>query len=683
MTREQRKSQRPDARQASGDPWRNAAAGSATPMPAGNSQRSPAPPPAIAARGYWDNNEVRSDPAGTQPRAHPMSQSPHPQPDAKPRDRRWKWLTSWKLWLVLMLLVPAGSGLFALAVLLRLPGTPNCPAVFWPLAPASLRFECARLAASKFTTQDLLEAIALVDSLPPDHPLREEADRMVEAWSEQVLRLAEDLFHAGKLNQAIAAARQIPGKASSARLVDNQVLGWQTTWSQAEEIYRKAEVAMRQLQWRDAFNQAVRLLDVDNRYWQTTRYDDLNRRINISREDGNKFYRAERLARGGGLSDLLAAIKLAESIRQESYVYDAAQKLIPKYGQKMIDLAQESLDRRNLQDAMHILNKIPPKANLQEPIKDFTALANAQSRSWENTVTGLEEAITQAQRIAADRPLYAKAQERIRRWQLEIGAIAQLERARMLAQGGTIADLAAAISEAYQVPQTNPRWREVQQQIGQWQTQIQTIEDRPILSAAEAIASQGDLNSLYAAIEQAKQIPQGRVLYREARSKIGQWAATIQTTEDQPILDQAQQYAQSGDLPAAIALVDQIGSGRALYTQAKSLSRSWRDTLQAEQRLAQAQRDLQEAQRLANTGSSADLIQAIAVANRVPASTRLRTEAENAINTWSRQLLEVAKIQAGSDPAGAIALVQKIPSRSPVYTEAQSHIATWQKSLGQ
>ncbi len=131
--------------------------------------------------------------------------------------------SSWKVWVVLALLTCFGSGAFALAVLLRLPGTPNCPAIFWPLASASVRFECARLAASKQTTKDLLEAIALLESLPPDHPLRQEADRLIELWSTEVLRLAEELFNAGKLNEAIADARRIPSRVTAYRLVEERV----------------------------------------------------------------------------------------------------------------------------------------------------------------------------------------------------------------------------------------------------------------------------------------------------------------------------------------------------------------------------------------------------------------------------------------------------------------------------
>jgi len=594
-----------------------------------------------------------------------------------------RWLANWKLWSVVMILLTSGTGVLALAVLLRLPGLPNCPAVFWPLAPASLRFECGRIAASKRSIKDLLEAIALVDSLPPDHPLRDEADRLVEVWAEDVLRLADESFNQGRLEEAISAARQIPAKTSAYRLVDERVQRWQSIWQKAEDIYRQVEAAMRKLDWKQAFNTAVRLLDLENEYWRTTKYEELNNRINTAREDGEKYYKAERLADAGGVDNLLEAIKLVDSIRQDSYIYEAAQKLIPKYGQRLLDLAQQALERRDLQEALSIVGKIPEKSRLEANKQDFTVLANAQSLTWHNTVSDFEQAIAQVQQINVGRPLYRKAQQLIERWQQEIQGLAQIERSRMIAQGGTINDLQAAIAQASLIPSTNPRWQEAQQQIGAWRNQIEVAADRPILSEAELTASQGDLASLQAAIAQANQIAPGRALYREAQRKIQGWTATIQEAQDSPILEQAQQYADAGNLSAAIATAEQIRSGRSLYETAQSKVRSWRNQIQSAEAQAQAQRDLQTAFRMASTGTALDLVNAIQTADQVAGSTSLRGDADRAIEGWSRQLLDLAQNQANYDLTGAIAIAQKIPPKTSVYDEAQTLLQNWKKLLTQ
>lgn len=576
-----------------------------------------------------------------------------------------------------------GTAAFALAVLLRLPGTPNCPAIFWPLASASLRFECARLAASKQTMKDLLEAIALLDSLPPDHPMREEADRLIEQWSEDVLRLAEEAFNAGKLEEAIASARRIPTKVSAYRLVEERIQKWQSIWSDAEEIYRKAEDELRQLNWRKAFEQAVRLLDVENKYWQTTKYDELTQRINAAREDGNKLAKAERLADEGGLSNLLEAIKLAQSINAKSYVYKAAQTAIEKFGRKMLDLAQVMIDQRDLQGALNILEKVPDIGNLKEEAKDWTALAYAQSAIWADTVSAYEDAISQAQKIAPGRPLYKKAQQLITRWQREIEAIAQLDKAKVLAQTGMVEDLAAAVAQASLISESNPRWGEAQKQIKTWTDQIQTIEDRPILDQADAFASQGDVASLQAAVEQANQVGRGRALSGEAQSKIAKWTDQIQRIQDQPLLDQARDYASAGNLAAAIATAEQIKPGRALHGEAQSDATTWRKKLQTDAADGEAQRLLQDARRSANSGSPDALAAAIQLANQVSGISNFRSEADSAMDDWSRQILQIAESRAAYDPAGAIAIAQKIPQRTAAFDDAQQQIQTWKKLAGQ
>lgn len=526
--------------------------------------------------------------------------------------------------------------------------------------------------------KDLLEAIALVDSLPENHEMREEANRLIELWSTDVLDLTEAAFNQGKLKEAIESARRIPAKTAASKVVEERIRRWESIWAKAEELYRKAEEELRKLDWRGAFNYAVRLLDVENTYWQTTKYEDLRKRIETAREDGNKLFKAERLAKEGGLDNLLEAIKLAETIDAKSYIYQAAQKAILKFGRQMLDLAQEALDRKELSLALRVLERVPEKGKLKEEAKDLTVLANAQSHAWQNTVNGLEEAITEAQRIDSKRPLYRQAQKLISRWQLEIEAVAQLEKARGLSQGGTIADLTAAIAQAGQVDASNPRFDEAERDIQTWTSQIQTQQDRPILDQAEQIAMRGDTNALQAAINQASQIGRGRSLHREAQNRIADWSAQMQRIQDQPILNRARDFAAVGNLPAAIETASQIRPG-GLYDEAQSEIAGWRKQVQAETDRVNAARYLQEAQQLANTGSVEALVAAIERADQVAASTNLRSTADGLIDQWSWQLFEYAQQLASSDLQKAIAIAQRIPSGTEAYTQAQQQIQIWKQ----
>ncbi|WP_026732658.1 hypothetical protein [Fischerella sp. PCC 9605] len=583
-------------------------------------------------------------------------------------------LTSWVLWAFVLTLVPGTIAYMSMAMLLKLPSAPNCPSIFWPLASASVRLHCAQLAASKQTVKDLLQAIALVKQLPDSHPLRTEIDRSIEQWSRDILKLADNSFQAGKLEEAIATASQIPEDVPTRTLVKDQISQWNSTWSEAENIYRKAEDEMREQHWHNAFMAAAKLLRVENKFWASIKYDELNRLITSAREDGDKLIKAESLAQTDNVDNLLKAIKLVESIGTNSYVYQKAQEAIPELGRKMLDLAQTKLDQRNADEAISIAQQIPPSTGLQSETEDFIALAEAQANAWIGNVAGLETAIAQAQQIDPSRAIYDKAQQLIARWQIEIEDVSKLEKARMLASQGTINDLTAAIAEAQQVPDSNPRSEEAREEINRWVAEIQTIEDRPFLERAEEIASFEDINSLQAAIAEANQIRRGRALYREAQRKIAIWTAKIQLIQDQPYLTQARELASNGDLPGAINTAQQITSGRALSSEAQAAINDWRGQIRDSE-------NWKRAREVALTGTPQALAQAINIAEQVPRNSVLRSEIDVAIDRWSQQLLEMARSQGEADISRGIETASLIPRGTAAYRAAQQQIRTWRQFL--
>jgi soluble cytochrome b562 len=270
--------------------------------------------------------------------------------------------------------------------------------------------------------------------------------------------------------------------------------------------------------------------------------------------------------------------------------------------------------------------------------------------------------------------LYNKAQDWLLRWQQEQQDVAKLDKARQLASMGTVNDFQAAIREAQQIPENNPRAREAKQQIAAWEAQIQTIEDRPLLSRAEQVAKLGDGTSLAAAVNEAAKISKGRALYSEAQSKISRWTAQIQRIEDQPYLDQARQLANSGNFAAAINTAQQIKPGRALSNQAQSAIQEW-------QGQARAQQNWQQAQQLATAGTPDSLVSAIGLLRSIPRSSAMRSEAETAMNQWSYQILSLAQDRANYDLPGAISIARSIPAGTSAYPEAKAQIEVWQNIL--
>ena len=84
----------------------------------------------------------------------------------------FRWIASWQFLLLTTIAIVSGAGAFSVVSLFRIPNLPNCRAIFWPTASASLRLQCADSYADQGTVDFYLEAIALVDRLPEDHPLR-------------------------------------------------------------------------------------------------------------------------------------------------------------------------------------------------------------------------------------------------------------------------------------------------------------------------------------------------------------------------------------------------------------------------------------------------------------------------------------------------------------------------------
>jgi hypothetical protein len=595
-------------------------------------------------------------------------------PSKKPR-RLPRWMKSWVLWSIALTLIPGSVGFLAMAMLLKLPTAPSCPAIFWPLASASVRLHCAQLAASKQNVNDLLQAIALVRELPENHPLRAEIDRLVAEWSQEILNLADQSFQAGDLEEAIATARKIPQDLSAYKLVDEQITKWESIWSQAENIYKNAEAELEQRRWQSAFMLSAKLLRVDNRYWSSVKYDQLNALISTAREDSQKLAEAESLAKSKVVKDLLEAIKLADSIGRDSYVYQKAQELIPAFGRRMLDLAQASLDQRDADTALEIARQIPDNTKLHSEVEDFMALTDAQRSAWIGTVSGLETAIFQAQQIDPSRPVYNQAQQLIARWQMEIEDVARLEKARTLASQGSVEYLSAAIAEVQLIPTTNPRASEARTEMNRWRSQVETIEDRPLLERAQQLAWMNDVNSLQAAIAEASQIRRGRALYSEAQRKIRTWTASVQRIQDQPYLEQARMLARSGDFRGAISTAQPIASsGRSLSGEAQAAIDDWQGQIRARENWSRAKE-------VAVAGTPEALVQAIGLADRVPRNNVLRMDANISINQWSQQLLDIARSQGMTDIPRAIETAKLVPSGSSAYSAAQEQIRNWQQIL--
>lgn len=623
------------------------------------------------------NSESNSDsgvfPAdmGTATALYPESEGAAEPPDSQ--KSRWLWVVKWQTWGILLVALTGSLGFFATAALLRLPALPSCPQLYLPMASASMRLYCAQLAADKQTRKGLLEAIALVEALPSDHPMRPELNRNLELWALDLLDLAEETYQDGKLEDAIATAQDVSRYIPPAD-IEERIKRWRSTWEEAEKIAATVEDFMANAKWAQAFRNAAKLTNLGNRYWATTRYRQLYDRIELAQEESRKLDKAYAALQRGSSESLLEAIKMAEEIPPESTAYQEAQTLIKDAGDKLLDLALARLEAGAWTEVMEISNRFPLKLGMQEEMQDLNNLAEAGSKAAMGTVTGLELAIQEAESVPPGRPMYDRAQKLIRSWRSEIQAVTHLEEAERLAVGGGLSDLGAAIAQARLVSSSNPRYGEAQQKIRQWNSRIEAIEDRPILDQAEALASNSNNAGLQQAIAEANKIGRGRSLHAEAQRRISQWRSRLQSNQDRPILSEAQSLANRGNLDNAISVAEKIQRDRPLYDEARSNINRWR----SEQ---EGRRNLDRAYQLAQRGNVDGIAAAIATAKRIPATSSVYNQSVQAINNWSDRLLALAAQRSDVNLNDAIAIAQKIPEGTSAYQGARAQIEVWQQRL--
>jgi hypothetical protein len=559
--------------------------------------------------------------------------------------RRW-WLMSFAL-----LGCGVASGALGVFLLLRQPPKPECSQVFWPFASGSLRLYCAQEWAQKRTLEDLFQAIALVDGLPRNHPLRPLINRWVEIWSKQALDLAEEEFDRGNLDRAIYFAQKIPAQTTAHTLVEQRIQYWKTVWAKGDGIFKKAEAALNAEDWRKAFTIMVGLLSVDNRYWSFTQYEALNQRIIVAQKDETQLVKAQRFLEAGGLDNLTKALNLVQDLSEGSIFQKSIHKTVTKISRSLVNLAEQSLNRKDLDNALNALQQIPREVSFHKEVEDWIEIAQAMSNTWSETVEGYEAAIAQLKKISPDRPLYSKMQDYILKWSADISYVRLLETAQLQAANGSVEGLSTAINQARQVPSDSTQWQEAQKAIGEWSNNLNSQQDQPILNRADELSAAGDPAALRAAIQQARQISAGSPLYADAQQRIRDWQTQLGINPHPAAASSAQ--------PKPIA-------------KAATEVESSTPTDQASDSL------LQEAKDLAQKDTPNALASAIETANQIPARSPLRTEAQQVMNDWGNEMLALAARQATIDTNEAIAIAQQIPSYCTAYDEAQKQILAWQ-----
>lgn len=329
----------------------------------------------------------------------------------------------WRLWIAVSIILPGSAALWASTQLLWLPDLPNCWVISWSDASSATRLYCAQELGNRQTPQDLHQSIRLLNGIDIEDPLRPEGDRLIDQLSQTTLRLAEAAYQDGDLNFAIDIAQQIPRGIWTYRLASRNIRHWQTTWAKAESLYQKAEKQIEKRQWYSVLPLARKLLNLDNRYWETVKYAELMRSLQSAKESTEWQVRQTRAAK----------------LKPESL-----KETINKLQSPQISQAQ---------------------AHLQK----------ARSLAQSSDLAALRNGITEAQFVFYGTPHYEEAQALISTLQRQVETLENrphLDRATTLASKGDPESLQAAIDEANQITWGSALYDQANEHIEEWRSQL-------------------------------------------------------------------------------------------------------------------------------------------------------------------------------------------------------------------
>ncbi|MGB6298628.1 MAG: peptidase C14, partial [Rivularia sp. (in: cyanobacteria)] len=176
-------------------------------------------------------------------------------------------------------------------------------------------------------------------------------------------------------------------------------------------------------------------------------------------------------------------------------------------------------------------------------------------------------------------------------------------------------------------------------------------------------------SDLSKAIANAKNIQLGEAGYRQARQNIQVWSGMI--------LDLASNRAENREYANAITTAGLIGKEESNFREAQAAIKQW----QTESKQYLSNKTLLEAAiALIKPNQASSYNRAIEVAKKVPASEAGYNLAQESIDKWSLEILQLAKNRANNKQySSAITTATLAPEDTAAYAEAQKLIKQWQQ----
>ncbi len=407
----------------------------------------------------------------------------------------------------------------------------------------------------------------------------------------------QELRGNGSMAEAQTLVGHIPAHSSVFSPAQEKIAVWQTEWDQGEAIRATAQAALKQKDWPAASSQVQALAKLNNSHWRVSQVQALTRQIRQERQAQELLDRAVATAAPGGSDRLAAALRTASQIDEGTYARQQAQPYLNRWSDLLLTLGLDKWYASDLNAAIALgrsaaLN--PDRAQVAQELiwlSQSRQTAQQSLTSWRTSpdqVVQLYQAMLTANRVPQGSPYYPQAQSSVIAWRQHLGDLAKFQTAQAVGQVRDRDALSVAIAQAAEVPLGHPRRVQAQTMVAHWRQEIERLEDRPYLVKAHELASAKTHEGLQAAIATAQAIALPRALRSEAQGWVYVWTSELQVMEDQPMLNRARSLASEGKLSQAIVEATGIRPGRALYDEARGAIAGWQGQIAAAERARQA-----------------------------------------------------------------------------------------------
>jgi hypothetical protein len=294
-----------------------------------------------------------------------------------------------------------------------------------------------QLAAISFQKQDFAGMVKVLEAIPVNNPLYQEAQDWLQLANSSKTAKEDNIL---ALVDALAGIRQIAPNSPVQSIANKQATLWQSQLQ--DHIQLQYAVALASVEQRPtlqmAIDQASKIPQKNpKRIFAQTLIAQWYKEIQKI-DDRNNLAAASALAVGGGIEQLKQAVQVASLIKLGQPLRQEAQGLIANWNRQIqtiedrptLELSQTFAQRRDLISAISTAKQISPGRALypeaQKAIADWVAQQQtAEDRPILEAATTLADqgrfdaAIATASQIAPERALYSQAQAAIADWKLQ------------------------------------------------------------------------------------------------------------------------------------------------------------------------------------------------------------------------------------------------------------------------